>query len=238
MGDERISLIRFNPHDGDPELLGQLVLCFRRVFADPPWGEWLKCANPECKACWGKHQAGELAALGFSHCGQDVVNYWSHAQVLRDLCHDITPDASCWIAVMTGGHRVRVVGFTWGMPLPRRWERLPMGAQVALRERFGENVSHNAAIVYQAELGVLTSKRRQGLARRLLTARNRDFLERGCTYGIIRALRGPQPSVTYLWYTKIGYEVVYQFPGSGYVLLAQALSPGMFSKEEDAPSQP
>ena len=237
MTQEQVSIIRFDPHTGDSELVAQLVLCFRRVFADPPWGEWLKCANPECGATWGRHQAAELAEIAFMHCGLGVIDFWDYAKVLRELRRDITPDASCWIAVMTGGHNVRVVGFIWGMPLPCRWEFLPPGAQAALRDRYGENVAHNTQFVYQAELGVLTSQRRQGLARRLTTARNRDFLSRECTHGIIRALRDPQPSVTYVWYTKIGYEVIYEFPDSGYVLLARAGSPDMFSRKEDVAIQ-
>lgn len=238
LAQEQASLIRFNPHDGDPELLAQLVLCFRRIFSDPPWGEWLRCANPECGASWGRHQAAELAKIDFEHCGRGVITFWPHAQVLAELRRDITPDASCWIAVMTRPHSVRVVGFTWGMPLPRRWEQLPPGAQDALRRHFGENVAHDVRCVYQAELGVLTSVRRQGLARRLVSARNRDFLSRGCTHGLVRALRDPQPSVTYLWYTSIGYETVYEYPDSGYVLLTRSLSSGMFSRQEEMPSQP
>lgn len=213
-------------------LLANLVECYREVFAEPPWNEWLACAADDCDASWGRPQAAELAAEGFVHCGRPVADYWPRAKVVGDLLDALRQGAVCWLAVeraAPGGGQV--VGFTWGSPIGARWREFEPELQESLRREFGDDVPSDPTIVYQTEVGVRASHRNQGLARRLTERRNQDFLDRGFRIGVTGVRESPQPSVTFLWYTKIGFRVVHRFPpDNGRVVLARDLEPGLFDR--------
>ena len=102
---EKVSLIRYSPHDGNHLLTTKLVECYRDVFADEPWHEWLKC--PQCNKYWGIKDRALLASMKFQHCRKTLVDFWPREQVISDLYHEITPSSSCWLAV----NEEVVVGF-------------------------------------------------------------------------------------------------------------------------------
>lgn len=216
----------------DAGLLASLVECYRDVFAEPPWNEWMKCSAEGCEASWGRPQAAELAAMRFVHCGQPVADYWPRATVVADLTEALEQGAVCWLAVehsAQGGERV--VGFTWGSPVVSRWQEFEPELQESLRRAFGEGVADDPTIVYQTEVGVMATHRNRGLARRLTERRNLDFLERGFRVGITKVRETPEPSVTFLWYAKLGFRVVHRFPpDNGRVVLARDLTPGLFDR--------
>src|SRR3989344_6129238 len=104
-----VDFVRYAEHSAP--LTGRLVECYREVFADTPWNEWLKCEK--CDKYWGLKDKAMLESRGFRHCGQPLVDFWSVEQVLTDLEHEITPEASCWLAMEAD----LVVGFSWGYPV-------------------------------------------------------------------------------------------------------------------------
>lgn len=231
---ETITIEPFFPYSEDWTLLADLVECYRDVFAQPPWNEWLACAAGDCKASWGRPQAAELAAAGFVHCGQPVVDYWPHAKVVGDLLDALGQGAVCWLAIDRAAQGAgQVVGFTWGSSIATRWKKFEPELQESLRREFGEDVASDPTIVYQTEVGVRVTHRNQGLARRLTERRNQDFLDRGFRVGITGVRETPQPSVTFLWYTRLGFRIVHRFPpDNGRVVLACDLKPGLFDHHD------
>jgi GNAT superfamily N-acetyltransferase len=195
----------------------QLVRCFQDVFADPPWNEWRKCSV--CGKYWGLTASEELARLNNTHCGMPVVEYWPSDEVFSDLQHEITEEASCWLAV----DEARVVGFCWGYPIA--FGELERKLKIGFADSVEHQLGHGHRIAYQDELGVLSSYRGQKLAHQLYAKRHEDFLAQGLTAGVVRTRRLPEPSVTYLWFTeRLGYKVLAEYPGDdGRVILGQTL---------------
>lgn len=211
-------------------LLANLVECYREVFAEPPWNEWLACSVEGCGLSWGKPRAAELAAAGFVHCGQPVADYWPRAKVAADLRAVLNQGAVCWLAVeRDDSGSGQVVGFTWGFPLAARWDAFAPELRESLRREFGDDPHLRSDIAYQSEVGVRASHRNRGLARQLTGRRHQDFLDRGFRVGIATVRESPEPSVTYLWYLRLGYRVIHRYPSeSGRVVIGRALEPGLF----------
>lgn len=217
----------FQPHSGDHGTLAHLVECYREVFADPPWNEWLKCAV--CGSSWGKPRVAELASMRFLHCGQLVVDYWPHAKVVSDLLGALEPISVVWLAVERIQDDARVVGFTWGSPLATLWHKFEPELRACLQRELGPHPSEDPSIIYQTEIGVRASYRHRGLARQLAARRNQDFLDRGFRTGVLKVREKPEPSVTFLWYSRLGYRVVHRFPPEdGRVVLVRELEPNLF----------
>lgn len=215
---ENISLIRYSPANGDPLLTAQLVECYRDVFADGPWHEWLKC--PQCQKYWGTKDRGLLVSYKFRHCDRPLVDFWPREQVISDLHHEIAPEASCWLAMS----KDRVVGFCWGYPITTSDLEAKLGVS------FNNNPEcHSEAaepIAYQDEVGVLSAYRGRKIAKAMVVQRLSDFISQGLQIGIVRTKQSPEPSETFLWYTeKLGYKILANYPGDdGRVILGRQLS--------------
>jgi hypothetical protein len=194
----------------------QLVECYRNVFADKPWNEWVRCSI--CGKYWGLEDYEHLLSINFVHCELPVVDFWHRSTVISDLRHEITGDASCWLAV-DGDN---VIGFTWGYPilLPEIEKKLmiPFGPE-AIRD-----LSPDALVAYQDEVGVIASHRNKKIAKGLVLRRHRDFLAQGLTFGIVRTREYPIPSETFLWYTqKLDYQILARYPdGDGRIVLGRS----------------
>ena len=213
MGHEgEIPFVRYSPHGSNHLPTAQLVECYRDVFADEPWNEWLKCSK--CSVYWGTKDRGLLASMNFRHCDAPLTDFWPRDQVISDLHHEITPEASCWLA-MDGG---TVIGFCWGYPINvgKLEEKLKLTIGVDPTE----------VVAYQDEVGVLSAYRDRKIAKALIVHRLDDFLSQGLRFGVVRTRQGPTPSVTFLWYTrKLGYEILATYPGQdGRVVLGRRLN--------------
>ena len=194
-----VAIERFTVNN--PARLQELVACYRAVFGGAPWSEWKKCAV--CGSKWGVEED-----IPETHCGQMPEEFWPSATVESDIRHEVTEQASCWVAT-TGSD---VVGFCWGYPIAvsNLEQKLVLpGFAEALRAKKG-NVSH---VAYQDELGVRPEFRGCGIAKAMYTARHADFLSRGLTVGVVRTKRTP-PTVTYSWFLKIGYGLVSEYNDS------------------------
>ena len=147
---------------------------------------------------------------------------WSVEVVSKMFLRDITEGASCWIALASSPEdEPYVVGFTWGFELSEK--KLVKMADEKTLQVFRE-ICGPGRIAYQSELGVLEPFRGQGIARNLVMRRNQDFLERGLEIGVIRTKEDP-PSVTYTWYQKVGYKIIYRYPDdTKRVLMARRLT--------------
>lgn len=210
-----ISIIRYFPCDDNRRVTAGLVECYRDVFADSPWHEWLVC--PICKKYWGKKDGGALVSLGFRHCDTPLSDFWSREKVVSDLLHEITPETSCWLA-MDGEV---VVGFCWGYPIIAGNLEEKLG--VSLNGKFEDKSS--MIVAYQDEVGVLPAYRGLKIAKSMVEHRLGDFLAQGMEFGIVRTRQHPEPSVTFFWYTKkLGYEIFASYPDDdGRVVLGREL---------------
>ena len=215
---ENISLIRYSPHESSHLLSAQLVECYREVFADGPWHEWLKCSK--CQKFWGKKDAAILTSWKFMHCNAPLVDFWSRDQVVYDLYHEITPKASCWLALDNS----RIIGFCWGYPVAISDLETKLGIlfNAELKQYFGDH----KLVAYQDEVGVVSAYRRRKIAKTMIKSRLNDFLELDLAVGIVRTRQFPEPSETFMWYTKkLEYRIIATYPGDdGRVILARNLS--------------
>lgn len=171
-----------------------------------------------CEKKWGVAEQSELAALSFTHCGQPVKEFWPADVVTADITHEITEHTSCWIA----RNGQTIIGFTWGYPIEldafEQKMQLPGAAEI-LYNLFGKD----AKFAYQDEIGVLARYRNKGIAKTLFTQRLQDFRSQGMDVGIVRTKTLP-PSVTNLWFTRLGYEVTQNYNDSdGRVIMARSL---------------
>ena len=212
---ESISLIRYLPNSGDHAVTAQLVECYRDVFADGPWHEWLKCS--QCQKYWGTKDRGLLASHKYRHCNTSLVDFWPREQVASDLLREITSEASCWLAMSN----TSVVGFCLGYPITITNLESKLGIS------FSTRLEHEATepVAYQDEVGVLSAYRGRKIAKAMVARRLDDFLAQGLKVGIVRTRQSPEPSVTFLWYTnKLGYRILADYPGKdGRVVLGRNL---------------
>ena len=184
----KVTFVRFSINDR--QQTAQLVECYRDIFADEPWNEWLQC--PECGFYWGKSESDDLVARKFYHFGKPLVDFWPRDQVIVDLEHEIRAQAACWLAL----DQSKVVGFCWGYPI--NFGQLAVKLEIAL-EGDSDNV-----VAYQDELGVLSAYRGWGIAKTMLVHRLDDFLTQGLEF---RRGKNPETPDTfsdiYLVYSKI-----------------------------------
>lgn len=213
---KNISFVRYSPHGGDHLLTAQLVECYRDVFADEPWHEWLKC--PQCGNYWGIKDRELLASVKFHHCDKPLIDFWSREQVISDLYHEITQLSSCWLTM----DKKTVVGFCWGYPITIGELEAKLGVSLNI-----QSDSNSAELVaYQDEVGVLSTYRGRKIAKAMISRRLDDFLTQGLKFGVVRTRQNPEPSTTFLWYTqKLGYEILAAYPGNdGRVVLGRRLA--------------
>lgn len=214
-----IDYVRYNVGDDEAHLTAQIVEIYKDVFSDDPWNEWLQC--PECHRYWGVKDATEVVALGYEHCGQSLIDYWQRSQVYKDITGEVQRDqSSCWLA-MDGS---KVVGFCWGyaMNIPDFNSKVNLDVDYSV---IGVDNNPTVIIAHQDEVGVIADYRKQNIAKQLVSLRSRDFLDMGLQYGVVRTRETPKPSVTYTWYTKIGYQILARYPvDDGRVIMGGDLS--------------
>ena len=213
---ENIAFVRYSPHTSTKELTSKVVECFQVVFADSPWNEWKSCSV--CKKFWGKKDIALLEASNFHHCNVPLIDYWPQEQVTSDLFHEITKESSCWLAL----NGSQVVGFTWGYQVNP--ESLEKKLGVSFSSTFISKFGRQSKIAYQDEVGVISEFREHKIAKSMVKLRLSDFLAQDLKVGVVRTREFPEPSKTFLWYKKIGYETIFQYPKEdGRVILARSL---------------
>jgi GNAT superfamily N-acetyltransferase len=206
-----INFVKFNPSH-NAELLAQLVECFRNVFAGPPWNEFLKC--PNCNGYWGTKHLGVLASEGYRHCNLELVDFWPRTTVLQDIYHEVTGESSCWLAM----YGDKVIGFAWGYPM--QINALSEKLKLTLNTS-SFALDATSTVIYQDEVGVVPEFRGQGIAKELVKRRNQDLCNRDTKIGVVRTRKDPEPSITYIWYERLGYQIIGEYPaGDGRVIMA------------------
>ncbi|MFA5870968.1 MAG: hypothetical protein WC842_03740 [Candidatus Paceibacterota bacterium] len=59
----------------------------------------------------------------------------------------------------------------------------------------------------------------------MVRARHFNFIDMGAEIGVVRTRKTPEPSNTYLWFKKLGYDTIASYPMSdGRVILAKELN--------------
>ena len=212
-----ISLVRYSPHDQVHAITTQVVECYREVFSDTPWHEWLRCAV--CNKYWGACDRALLASYQFRHCDTPLVDFWPREQVIADLFHEIAPDSSCWIAM----EECRVVGFCWGYPITLQELENKLGNTFS--HAVGIPVESTQLVAYQDEVGVLSAYRGRKIAKKMVALRLIDFKAKNLEFAVVRTRQYPEPSETFLWYTKkLGYRILASYPDAdGRVILGRNL---------------
>ena len=211
-----ISFVRYSVVGSSSEVTSQFVDCYREVFADTPWHEWMKCSK--CQKYWGIKDRVLLESWGFRHCGVYTVEFWTKDQVLRDLQEELKPNASCWLAI----HKGKVVGFCFGYPATISSLEKKLGIEI--REETDKQFGPYELVAYQDDVGVLAEYRGKKIAKTMVAYRLGDFINRNLHLGIVRTRATPEPSVTFMWYKKLGYTTLAEYPnGDGRVILARQL---------------
>lgn len=212
---KEFQLLRYNPLQDSGRVTADLVECYRDVFADAPWNEWLRCEV--CGKYWGAKDRANLVRIGFEHCGTGLVDFWPRNTVISDLRSDIS-ESSCWLAVDASDKKP--IGFCWGKAttLPHLEEKLKIGLP-DFEKIFGRREN----VAYQDEVGVISSWRGQGIAKAMVLERLKDFISDGLQVGIVRTRQYPEASGTFDWYTgKLGYQILARYPeGDGRVILGR-----------------
>lgn len=188
-----------------PELMDELVECYRQVFAATPWFEWKVCSN--CDKKWGIEHEQELTELDHHHCDNPVEDFWPVGQVRKDILHETSGEHSaCWLALDQG----KVVGFCWGYGITptELEEKLEFpGLADTIHKHFDEH----ALVAYQDDMGLLNEYRGKGLAKALMIHRQRDFVAMDLPVGIMRTKKAP-PTITYLWFDgKLDYKTIGEY---------------------------
>ena len=147
-----ISFVTWSPHNGDHSTTAQVVECYREVFADTPWNEWLRCCK--CSKYWGKKDGALLASMRFLHCGVPLTDFWSRDQVVADFLHEITEESSCWLAINDN----QVVGFTLGYPIDSNQLMEKLGLEFRIDFHF---------VRYQDDIGLLSPYRQSKVGKAL-----------------------------------------------------------------------
>ncbi len=219
--ESKISVMKFGGIGRHPQYDAQLIECYRDVFADSPWHEWLKC--PKCEMYWGKKDHVTLLESKFEHCGSPLVDFWPRKDVLEDLTHELSSGSSSWLAL--DQEKDTVIGFCWGYPMIISHLEDKLGIMFPEQWKSGRE----GLIAYQDDVGVLSEYRGQKIAKRMIINRLQDFLAQGLGTGLVRTRKSPEPSTTYLWYTeKLGYDTIASYP-DGRVILARSFD-GLLDK--------
>jgi len=213
-----VSYIRLSSEDlACNPLLPSLVDCYRQVFADAPWNEWLKC--PTCGTRKGIQEVNGKPVM-CTDCAVQMIDFWPVDQVRQDILHEVGDmDAQCWLLVADE----QVVGFCWGYPisLAQLAKKVELSLDLWMDQA---GLTPETMVAYQDELGVLNAYRGQGHARNLVAKRMVDFEHAGLELGVMRTQTDP-PTVTYHWYRRKGYEIVARYPEPDTrVLMAMKLS--------------
>lgn len=214
-GKHPVTLLKYAPNLYPLAVTADLIECYRDVFSEEPWNEWLKC--PKCDEYWGVKDRELLAAMRYMHCNVPLVDFWPRHQVIGDIEHEITEKTSCYLAFKDS----RVVGFCWGYPIKRKDLETKLG--ISFESVLG--VKPDELVAYQDDVGVIVPYRGQKIAKILIAKRHQDFIAQGLRVGIVRTRMKPKPSVTYLWYLeKLGYKVLAEYPvDDGRVILGRKL---------------
>ena len=211
-----ISLIPFIPTLANTEITSQLVECYRDVFAASPWGEWLKCSV--CENYWGLEDKEYLSSQNYACCAKPLVDFWPKNQVLADLKNEITPEATCWLAM----DAQRLVGFSWGYSSAVAKLEKKLGITFATDKKGGKG----QVVAYLDEIGVISDYRDRKIAKALITQNFKDFAAQGLGYCVLRTRKSPTPAKTFLWFTrKLGFRVLTAYSeNDGRVILGGSLS--------------
>lgn len=211
----KIDFIAFSPQGEEGVgYVHQLVECFRDVFADPPWNEWLTCKT--CGKYWGKDEYSFLVAHKYMCCGEPVVDFWPRHVLIDDILHEITEKTSAYLAIAEG----RVIGFCWGYTITLKELAEKLGASFDSLGFPGDMI-----VTYQDEVGVLMPFRHKKIAKHMVQLRFQDFLKTEATHTFVRTRKLPEPSQTYSWYVqKLGYTTAFEYPDTdGRVVLYTSL---------------
>lgn len=194
----------------------QLVNCFKEVFSENPWGEWMTCSV--CGNYWGKESLDKLIKDGFYHCNTALRDFWTHAEVMQDIVSGTTEQSSNWIAKDND----KIIGFCWGNydTIKNLESYLAVNFDSSQYKKLS-----NFRLGYQSELGVISGYRGNKIAKQLAYRRLLDFLRMSVDYVIVRVKRNPEPSKTYSWYIeKLGYNIIAEYPnGDGRVILGRPI---------------
>jgi len=217
MGHNNIRIERFDlHHEQERLLLPKLITCYQNVFAEGPWHEWKKC--PECAQYWGIKDKELLHRMNFSHCGVPLEDYWKTEDVEKNIHEAFVHDISCFIAICDG----EIIGFCWGyiIDIKELENYFGIGIIAQIEDRWGSHIT-----VYQSEMGVVPSFQDKKVGKRMFRARHFEFLEKRADIGIARVRKYPEPSKTYNWFKKLGYETIASYPiADGRVILAKKLN--------------
>lgn len=185
----------------------QVLKCYQEVFGGLPWGELKRCQI--CNTFWGTQDSN----IPKIHCQKSVVDYWPTKAVKEKI--GTRTNTFCYLAI----EKDRVIGFSIGFPIITidLEKELELKGSAQAMSEFGAA----GQVGYQTDIGVLQEFRQLGIAKSLYEFRRKDFRRLGLKVAVVRTKPG---TVTYGWYTRLGYRVIAQYPEPDKrVILAQKI---------------
>lgn len=199
---QKIKYLEFKPED-EHHHTAQVIEAYRDIFATSPWHEHLKCEC--CEKYWGKKDLGLLAENAYQCCGKPLVDFWPRHEVRQNILNELSRENSAFIAVQDSS----VIGFAWGYltQASALADKLKIQFDAPVLEKLS-----NLSIAYQSDVAVLPEYRERKIAKQLVKQRLIGFQSKGVDYGVVRVRKSPEPSKTFLWYKKLGYEIIAEYP--------------------------
>lgn len=182
-----------------------LARAYQNIYGSEPWNEQWKCGNKECDKFWGSNQQKELEILEFRHCGLSVVPYWPEQEQIDGFKELSLKEKFC--ASIAYDHN-KIIGFCWAYQFKSN-EELDLKMEM---KGLGKIISRlEGPTSYLADLAVEPSYRGQGIAKLLTKIRSELMLNVGIVNIFTRTKSGINPSITNIWYDKIGFPIIVNY---------------------------
>ena len=179
-----------------------LAKAYQSIYGYEPWNEQWKCGNINCDKFWGINQKKELEQLEFRHCGLPIQPYWPEQERLETFKELSMEEKFC---ASIAFDRSNIIGFCWAYQFKSNEE---------IDQKMGMNglgqiiSSLEGPTAYLADLAVEPEYRGRGIAKLLTKARSELMFHVGIANIFTRTKSGSNPSITDLWYKKIGFPII------------------------------
>jgi ribosomal protein S18 acetylase RimI-like enzyme len=190
----------------------ELTHLYQKVYGAAPWNELCKCGNPECGEFWGFSQSRVIEELNHRHCGLPMIPCWTEEDLLDEFKKISSKKNFCaTLAFDMDMDFPKLVGFCWGYQFDSEEEVDTKLEMPGLGKIIGEL---EGPVVYLADLAVEDEYRENGIAKMLTRLRNEQMQQAKVVSVFTRTKDGQEPSVTNVWYEKIGLSVVVRYNDS------------------------
>jgi hypothetical protein len=216
----RFSLVTGRDLEQDVTLRDLLVSCYREVFGESEWGEWMYCSFCERRYSHQEYEALSLQDECLCGAENSLVVYHTPESVYSQVRHDLAVAENSHLYLRRGLAN-QVDAFIWGSLrsaeeisldlLPRQGiiEQQRLQRILAHQLEYFGITDPSVLIYHQSFIGALEPVRNPSLVRSLFARMCQFTLDRGIEYVVTATI----PSVNaYKILRSLGMEVVYTYP--------------------------